>query len=177
MHSILQSSLSISAGSLALAFAFASNPAQALTVQTTVNGITYDVTTFTGTYNENIAKFNTLDNNGLMPWWGSNPLANQFATQIWDTLGTPNFVDRGPAFSYGIINDPVSGSSLEGRSYKQLTNTVAFNPSTLDSSLTYAIATPVVSPPAAVPGPLPLFGAAAAFGLSRRLRRRIQLGG
>ena len=30
--------------------------------------------------------------------------------------------------------------------------------------------------PAAVPGPLPLFGAAAAFGMSRRLRRRINLG-
>ncbi|MFM7269843.1 MAG: hypothetical protein ACKOZT_14895 [Cyanobium sp.] len=28
--------------------------------------------------------------------------------------------------------------------------------------------------PAAVPGPLPLFGAGAAFGFSRRLRKRIQ---
>jgi hypothetical protein len=32
------------------------------------------------------------------------------------------------------------------------------------------------APPAAnVPGPLPLFGAAAAFGYSRRLRRRVSL--
>ncbi len=31
----------------------------------------------------------------------------------------------------------------------------------------------IVGPPAAVPGPLPLFGAAAAFGWSRRLRKRI----
>jgi hypothetical protein len=30
-----------------------------------------------------------------------------------------------------------------------------------------------VSPPAGVPGPLPLFGAVAAFGWSRRLRRRV----
>jgi hypothetical protein len=29
--------------------------------------------------------------------------------------------------------------------------------------------------PAEVPGPLPLFGAAAAFGYSRRLRRRVSL--
>jgi hypothetical protein len=31
------------------------------------------------------------------------------------------------------------------------------------------------APPADVPGPLPLFGAAAAFGYSRRLRRRVSL--
>jgi hypothetical protein len=43
---------------------------------------------------------------------------------------------------------------------------------------TYATATLAPPPPpAAVPGPLPLFGAAAAFGMSRRLRRKIQLGG
>lgn len=33
----------------------------------------------------------------------------------------------------------------------------------------------VGNPPSAVPGPLPLFGAAAAFGFSRRLRRRVSL--
>jgi hypothetical protein len=43
-------------------------------------------------------------------------------------------------------------------------------------STTYAIAT-LAPPPASVPGPLPVVGAAAAFGMSRRLRRRIQLGG
>jgi hypothetical protein len=43
------------------------------------------------------------------------------------------------------------------------------------SSLTVEQATP--PPPAGVPGPLPLSGIAIAFGMSRRLRRRIQLNG
>jgi hypothetical protein len=34
---------------------------------------------------------------------------------------------------------------------------------------------PCGASPSAVPGPLPLFGAAAAFGFSRRLRRRVSL--
>jgi hypothetical protein len=34
----------------------------------------------------------------------------------------------------------------------------------------------VVGPPTSVPGPLPLLGAGAAFGCSRRLRRRVNLG-
>ena len=42
------------------------------------------------------------------------------------------------------------------------------------SSLTVEQVTP---PPAGVPGPLPLSGIAIAFGMSRRLRRRIQLNG
>ena len=37
--------------------------------------------------------------------------------------------------------------------------------------------TPASSPTASVPGPLPLFGAAAAFGWSRQLRRRINTSG
>ena len=45
----------------------------------------------------------------------------------------------------------------------------------LDSTSTNSLRfTPVGPPPAAVPGPLPLFGAGAAFGWSRRLRRRIK---
>lgn len=43
------------------------------------------------------------------------------------------------------------------------------------SSLTVEQVTP--PPPAGVPGPLPLSGFAIAFGMSRRLRRRIQLNG
>ena len=43
------------------------------------------------------------------------------------------------------------------------------------SSLTVEQVTP--PPPAGVPGPLPLSGIAIAFGMSRRLRRRIQLNG
>jgi hypothetical protein len=38
----------------------------------------------------------------------------------------------------------------------------------------YARATLYTAPAAPAPGPLPLFGAAAAFGFSRKLRKRIQ---
>ena len=40
-----------------------------------------------------------------------------------------------------------------------------------DQVLYYAEATPLAAP---APGPLPLFGAAAAFGFSRKLRKRIK---
>ncbi len=39
-------------------------------------------------------------------------------------------------------------------------------------TVTWAQATPYIPP---VPGPLPLFGAAAALGFSRKLRKRIKL--
>jgi hypothetical protein len=78
--------LSLSVVVSAAAFCCASNPAQALTVQAAVNGVTYDVTTFTGTYDANTSKF-ALPPSGLMPWWGSQSIASQFATQVWDRLG------------------------------------------------------------------------------------------
>ena len=43
----------------------------------------------------------------------------------------------------------------------------------LDFSVTWAKASPAA--PAPVPGHLPLFGAAAAYGFSRKLRKRIKL--
>ena len=66
-----------------------SKPAQALTAKVTVSGTTYDVTTFTGTYNANSSKFNTLINGGLMPWWGREILAKEFATAVGASLGFP----------------------------------------------------------------------------------------
>jgi hypothetical protein len=161
--------LSLAAVASSVVLCVTSNPAQALTVQTTVDGTTYNVTTFTGTYNGNVAKFNTLGNNGLMPWWGSDSLATQFATQIGSSLGLPYLSSTGPAFAYVLTSNVSSriyfpGSGIVGLSAE------------LDGNQTYVIATLATPPAASVPGPLPLFGAAAAFGMSRRLRRRIQLG-
>jgi hypothetical protein len=79
--------LAVVASSAALCFA--ANPAQALTAKVTVSGTTYDVTTFTGTYNANTSKFNTLINGGLMPWWGREILAKEFATAVGASLGFP----------------------------------------------------------------------------------------
>jgi hypothetical protein len=47
------------------------------------------------------------------------------------------------------------------------------DPAQFSTSTTWVQIAPTV--PAPVPGPLPFFGAAAAFGMSRRLRRRIKL--
>lgn len=101
---LLQSSLYVAAGSLGLVLA--SNSAQALTVQATVNGITYDGTTFTGSFNSNAAKFEALANNDLMPWWGNGSLAAQFANAASAPFGLPN--DNGNLqtfFAYAIEQD------------------------------------------------------------------------
>jgi hypothetical protein len=66
----------------------ATGQAQAISVN--VNDIDYDVTTFTGTYNDNISKFATAANGGVMPWWGSNSLATEFASAVQYSLGSPN---------------------------------------------------------------------------------------
>ncbi|MCX5947708.1 MAG: hypothetical protein NTY67_05860 [Cyanobacteria bacterium] len=60
--------------------------------------------------------------------------------------------------------------------YPKLTKTdfSIFNEDIDATSSNSLIFTPVSPGPASVPGPLPLFGAGAAFGWSRRLRRRIK---
>ncbi len=151
------------------------NPAQALTVPITVDGTTYNVTTFTGTYDGNVAKFNTLANNGLMPWWGSQSLASTFASQISTQLGLPNATAVGPNFAYQALD--ISGDiNVESSAFFQVFGFVTTSFFLASDLSTYATASPVSVPaPAAVPGPLPIFGAAAAFGMSRRLRHRILL--
>ena len=166
-------SLAVMASSAALCFA--ANPAQALTAQVTVDGTTYDVTTFTGTYNENTSKFNTLINGGLMPWWGSASLAEQFATAVGGSLGFPVIDTYGPNFAHKIEN-PGFAVYVNGKVFFP-PNSVFNYAFTSNETGTYATATVAPPPPAAVPGPLPLLGVGAAFGMSRRLRRRNQLGG
>jgi hypothetical protein len=166
-------SLAVVASSAALCFA--ANPAQALTAQVTVSGTTYDVTTFTGTYNANTSKFNTLINGGLMPWWGSKSLAEQFATAVGADLGTPLGGSFGPNFAYET-QDVTFAIYVNGKAFAPANSNVYDYSFQTNETGTYATAT-LAPPPAAVPGPLPLLGVGAAFGMSRRLRRRIQLGG
>ena len=163
---------SFTAAASSVALCLAPNPAEAVPV--TVNGTAYDVNTFAGTYNANTAKFNTLANNGLMPWWGNASLAEQFSAAVGASLGTP-VAGYGPNFAHAIQN---SGFAVyvNGKVFDPSFSSVYSYSFLTNESGTYATAT-LAPPPAGVPGPLPLFGAAAAFGLSRRLRRRIQLGG
>jgi hypothetical protein len=71
---------------------------QARAVIVTVGGQDWDVTTFTGAYNDNTAKFQTAANGGVMPWWGSESLAGEFATTVSNSLGFPNLDGASSSF-------------------------------------------------------------------------------
>jgi hypothetical protein len=139
--------------------------AQALVVSVPGYG-NWDVTTFEGSYNAESAKFN----NDLMPWLGSKPAADAFASAIASSLGFPNYFapdDYGPLFAYD------DSPSLMAVAWRSPPASVLSAPIVVlkGSSNTWAQA----SVPA--PGPLPALGAAAAFGFSRQLRKRIKSSG
>lgn len=149
--------------------AFASAGA-AHAVSVVVNGTTYDVTSFNGSYSNNISRFTTTE----MPWFDNASLAQQFATAVETQLGTPNFNTNGPYFAYAESFNEELGVFTLSYLYDTSADPPVFSrniPGTL--GITYAVAS--AQGPSAVPGPLPLFGAAAAFDISRRLRRRIKL--
>ena len=165
-------------GAAAALAAISLSPGSAQAYVVTVGGVQYDVTTFTGTYSANTSKFALPANGGVMPWWGDSlpyNIANGFALAVGSSLGAPNYGgDYGPIFAY-IYNPgfpPMLPPQVAGRIYRISTS------STLDAApapgavITYAQATLYTAP---APGPLPLFGAAAAFGFSRKLRKRIKL--
>jgi hypothetical protein len=148
------------------------NAANALTVPVVVNGTTYDVTTFAGSYSNNSSRFTTTE----MPWFGSGSSAQQFAIAVGTQLGTPVLGTIGPYFAHTITNDPIFGSFDAGAyAYILTDNPPGVSPTSAGGSISITYAVASAQAPSAVPGPLPLFGAAAAFGMSRRLRRRIKL--
>ena len=152
--------------------ALTAGQAQAIIVN--VNGLLYDVTTFTGTYNDNPSKFATAANGGVMPWWGNSSLAYDFALAVRSSLGYwhPNdYPDNGPDFAYGY-DDTQHGHALPGWWWNGNFNFVGSSGQRTFDNTVWAQVAPASS--AAVPGPLPALGAAAAFGYSRKLRKRIK---
>jgi len=154
-------------GAAAALAAISLTPGSAQAFVVTVGGVQYDVTTFTGTYNSNSSKFNTAANGGLMPWWSStgSSSAVAFATAVGNFFGPNTYYawnDQGASFITPATRLQVilwQGTGYTGTG-------VAAN-----SSLKYAVASLV---PAPVPGPLPILGVGAAFGFSRKLRKRIK---
>jgi len=152
------------------------------TCRVTVGGLQYDVTTFTGSYNSDTSKFAPPPAPGVMTWWGDQSTATAFATAVGDGLGAPNggSTPDGPYFAYeynpnypGFFG-PSPVVLLSFRSNAAIPPAVIssfYNPG---GSAAWAQASLVSPPGAPAPGPLPLFGAAAAFGFSRKLRKRIQ---
>jgi hypothetical protein len=129
-------------------------------------GTTYQITGITGTYDRDGTSYaiTSLDNNAT----------NQFR---WD--GTPASAILVDTFPSGIGFYVNAGGTLVrllnfSPSFGPITATITDFPGN-DGQITSSLLSPV-TPPASVPGPLPLFGAGAAFGWSRRLRRRVKSG-
>ena len=151
-----------------------------LVVRVSVGGQDWDVSTFTGSYNSNMAKFALPSSpGGVMPWWESESLASQFASAVGKGLGTQELGpgdkspgDRlGPFFGYGASND----ATRLDFDYLFALNEFASVVQTYSGvnrgieNTKWAQATP-----AAAPGPLTALGAASAFVYSRKLRNRIK---
>lgn len=109
------------------------------------------------------------------PWNGSVATASRFAEALGGRLSFPNENSAvSPFFAYAALTDPqdpglatyrAAGALASGGIYD------AFQPASTDT-YTYATATRANT---GVPGPLPLLGGMAAFGWSRRMRRRVFL--
>ena len=149
--------------------------AQAFAV--TWNGTNYDVTTFTGTRNDNSAKFNTSANGGSMPWWGSQSDAISFIQATASSQGDL-FTNLGVSPSGNVIlfgYDNFMSFTAAKQYDSMLTSSgfsIADNSATVwgpGDTINWAQATEVT----AVPGPLPILGIGAALGFSRKLRKRI----
>jgi hypothetical protein len=149
---------------------------QARAVVVNVDGQDWDVTTFSGGYYENSSKFETPANGGVMPWWNNINLAGTFTAAVSSSLG-----DEGPYFAFetdptafggvGVINQLIYNSSHPMTIFGA--GKAGIGPGYGGPQAGWAQATPYTSP-AGAPGPLPALGAAAAFGFSRELRKRIK---
>jgi len=140
--------------------------AQALVVN--VGGKTYDVTTFLSS-NTGSPQFALPPAPGVMPWWNNQTLAAQFASAVGSGLGAPNGNGRGAFF--GFNNTPAFncfGQQTAGNVCSAFFDSSAVLIDSFEGDRTWAQANELV------PGPLPVFGAAAAFGFSRKLRKRIK---
>lgn len=128
-----------------------------------VGGTDYDVTVSTISYDLSTGAFQ-LPSSGQMPWWGDDNLASDFAQEVFNQLGPGWDANYGPVFAHGATGSQVLGIA---QSLTNINDQIDVTPST-SATVSYAIAS------APVPGPLPLFGAAAAYGWSRQLRQRIR---
>ena len=147
-----------------------------------VGGVQYDVTAFTGSYDDNTSKFQTAANGGMMPWWGNQAAAMEFASAVGTQVGTQWEWGAGAFFGYSRDSDSFDYYGIEYTA--NYVNFAFFDTyfgitsysdwSTDSSNILWAKATLASSPAAPAPGPLPILGAAAAFGASRKLRRRMK---
>jgi len=158
--------------------------ARAVSLDLTVNGQLWRLDTVNTSYTASTSLFNTAAGGGSMPWWGdgTGQLAADFATALLaadpsqSVFGYPNPIGTTPnqrspffAWDYQSGAPQVSYVALELPGPFVTATGVASLKANQGTTREFFVATAVPQ----VPGPLPLLGAAAAFGWSRRLRRRL----
>jgi hypothetical protein len=146
--------------------------AQAVTIN--VGGTDYEVFYTSTSYNANPDLFGAASP-GQMPWWGNAALASAFALEVYNQLGQDVYqVGYGPVFAYDY--NPANSGEVYGLAQNTLDindqlNLDSIAPLAASVTHPYAYARANTS----VPAPMPLFGAAAAFGWARRLRNNLKL--
>ena len=188
----------------ALVFGAASSlllaPSAAIAVTIAVNGSDWEVKTVTGSWGLDGTNVGGQDLTKT-PWYGSSYWAENSAAVVDDAFGKPNGGIYGAYFAYesGLLfpNPALWRDAQNCRTRNSLTNDCIYVKLYLDAdapytyyympmaaaaiaSYTYAYAVPVgtaggLDNSSSVPGPLPILGLAAAFGFSRKLRKRIKL--
>jgi len=144
-----------------------------------VGGTNWDVSTIDSTFDESKPLLEA------QPWFVGSPsgdlnIARDFAINVGEAFGQPNSFGGqvGPFFVWddtgGFIKAQAVNSLDPSNPCPPATDRCSFGLGQTGQVLrTYAVATRSEQS-SDVPGPLPIFGAAAAYGYSRRLRKRIE---
>lgn len=145
-------------------------PAAAVVVN--VGGINYDLNSITSSASGQPTSFG-LPPSGLMPWWGSDALASQFASEVFFQLGPGWDSDYGPVFAYAIDSSSNMVLGL-AQSTTVLGDQIDVAPAAT-ALVNYAIASGPLGapPPVPVPAPVPILAMAAGWSWSRRLKSRL----
>ena len=146
----------------------------------------------TGAFNDTWSWTSPEDLKAQMPWWTDEALAFHVAMVAFEKMELYSPAVYGPYVPFEVIS-PTMGNRIAQLAPGEPSPTPVGRPVDMvryvraNAVSRYTGVIPVTSSvpwlrPAevrdiSVPGPLPLFGAATAFGLSRQLRRRISMGG
>jgi len=129
-------------------------------------------TSATSTFNYTVTR---ASGTNLFDQWAasgsSSIIGSNFSSTVTATNSSPSPNPNGAINAFSTVGSPSTFNSNTISSAFTNTFTVTSNAFTaFDNSLTQKAPTP----PSSVPGPLPILGAGAAFGFSRKLRSRIK---
>jgi len=148
---------------LCASLADAPRGAQALTVE--VEGTTYDLTIYAGSYDSNTSYFATPASGGKMSWWGNEILAQKLASKLAAGLSSSPLPTYGPLFAFAFNSPYVSAS------YFYLTTLGNGDLVVTDDEVSSSTPQTYVVENRPVPAPLPILATAVCFTAVRRLRR------